>query len=771
LTYPTGCGVYLNESCGFPSTDPVEELGAVSGIQSYVHPEFLLLRLSFVARHFMKMILTPHDSSNASYYARFEEPETVGYLVFRTNVTDACGRMHYQTKRWNDITSTKLLFSYAVEFNVTPAVFGMIITQNSLVDATALRVFNRTPKNASVITQEDMCDGPDPVHSTAESASAFIIGRSDVMTELCDWISLTYDPSGAPTGAPTSLPTGVPTGLPTGVPTDTPTGVPTYQPTSTPTVAPTNGPCSYSFLLYDLFGDGWKNIELAVDTDGNVTNHKVQCACEMIVVSSRSCLLTVNMISNGEAIAPWEPLWAVKVNNQTWVGDFNTTMSIEADTITVSNGPDLDPSTLENQCKACSPSRDDEGRRHPGRKDEKKDRRGRGRRRRGGDDAARVGKGNSKNDDGKKRMLGAGDDRRHGTGLAYFTLFDQFGNGWYKGGGFSSGVCNSELCPNNDDVCVEDTINLPDLLTYPKWYVMNAARTELVDFGSMCEDPEEVEGCVLSLPDGRYVYRVAGYNLEGDAASWRFCGISGVNHQELQFSMTNGKCVPAALLTAEDYCSGFKTLVFLGGSISIAGVTNDNLDDYDTNAIYLQLLAMFPNTVAVEIMSQTLDSGLLTVSFVVTVSPEDYGLDGSVSNNIETSLNMISAAAQSESQINFLNGLSTAILSSPAGAKDPLAQVSGATLSPLEVIQVQYVKKDDNTLLHPLDTVSSSSPSAAVGVHVSFMSFVALACGAVFLVAVTAFTLLRNRPVTTHTPLSDKSTHLDSSERSVNSLI
>jgi hypothetical protein len=54
---------------------------------------------------------------------------------------------------------------------------------------------------------------------------------------------------------------------------------------------------------------------------------------------------------------------------------------------------------------------------------------------------------------------------------------------------------------------------------------------------------------------------------------------------------------------------------------------------------------------------------------------------------------------------------------------------------------------------------------------VSFMSFVALACGAVFLVAVTAFTLLRNRPATTHTPLSDKSTHLDSSERSVNSLI
>jgi hypothetical protein len=466
-------------------------------------------------------------------------------------------------------------------------------------------------------------------------------------------------------------------------------------------------------------------------------------------------------------------------------------MSIEGYTVTVDNGPDMDATALENQCRACTSSGDDERGRGEGQDREKSRGRNRGRGRVGRGDDAEKNKRDAKNDrdckgkkcgnddDKKKRKLGTGDDRHHGPGLAPFTIFDQFGDGWYKGGGFSSGVCDSELCPNNDDVCVEDTIDLPDLLTYPKWYVMNAARTELVDFGSMCENPKAIEGCVVSLADGRYVYRVGGYNMDEDAASWRFCGISGVNHQELQFSMVKGECVAHALLAAEDYCTGFKTLVFLGGSISIAGVTTDSLDAYDTKAIYLQLLAMFPKTVAVEIMSQTLDddSGVLTVNFLVTISPEDYGLDGSVSSNIDTSVTAISAAAQSESENNFLSGLSTTILSSPAGVKDPLSHVSGATLSALEVLQIQYVTKDDNTPLHPLDVNSLSSSARREGTvrnGVSLMSVVALACGTVFLVAVAAFSLQRRRLSSpTHSPLSDKSCHtnLDTSERSSHSLI
>jgi hypothetical protein len=540
--------------------------------------------------------------------------------------------------------------------------------------------------------------------------------------------------------------------------------------------------------------------------------------------------MTVTMVSNGEPIASWEPLWATIVANQTWVGAWNTTMHIDHDTVTVENGPDVDPNSLGNQCKACTAPDDDDkaparGRGRgdgPPRNRGGDDKRGNGRGGRGkaddadagnADPAAPVvgnddknkrngngagkgtddkkgngngagkgngsgnGKGNDdcvdadgkKCDDDKKRKLGAGDDGNHGNGMARFTIFDQFGNGWYKGTGFSSGVCDSELCPNNDDECVEDTIDLPEILTYPKWYVMNAARTELVDFGSMCENPKGIEGCVVTLPDGRYVFRVAGYSPDGDLASWRFCGIYGVNHQELQFQMVNGQCVPNALLAAEDYCTGFKTLVSLSGSIAISGVTNANLDDYDSNAIYLQLLAMFPNTVAVEIMSQTLASGVLTVNFVVTVSPEDYGLDGSVSNNIETCLNSVYAAAQTESQASFLTGLSTTILSSPTGVKDPLAHVSGATLTSLEVIQVQYVKKDDNTVLHPIDvTTASSSEGEVVHNGVSIVTIVALVCGAIFMAAATAFGLMRSR-VSTHSPLSDKSSHLDSSVNKVSS--
>jgi len=285
---------------------------------------------------------------------------------------------------------------------------------------------------------------------------------------------------------------------------------------------------------------------------------------------------------------------------------------------------------------------------------------------------------------------------------------------------------------------------------------MNAARTQLVDFGSMCENPKGIERCAMFLPDGRYVYRVAGYNVEGDVASWRFCGIYGVNHQELQFQVLNGVCVPRALLSAEDFCTGFKTLVGLAGTLNIAGVTAANLDEYDANVIYLQILAMFPNTVAVEIVSQTLNNGVLAVQFFVTISPEDFGLDGSVSSNIDACLNSVYATAQSESQANFLTGLSTAIQSSPSGVNDPLAHVSGATLTSLEVVQVQYVKKDENVVLHPLDVSTSSKNAVQNGV--SIVTLVALVCGSIFMVAAAAFTIMRSRG-STHAPLPVDSSH------------
>jgi hypothetical protein len=810
LDYPTGCGPYSNLTCAFPQSYPREELGALATFQSFIHQEFLLLRIQTLIRRYLKIVVTPHDAADPAYYARFKEPETIGFMVFRTGITlDCVERMTFETKRWDTVTSRKLYFPFAFNYLATPGVFGIIVTQNSLVDATALRVFARTTSEAYIITQEDYCDEADPIHTTNESASVLVVGETLLGQALCDVI---YS---APTAAPTSFPT------------------------FSPTESPTNGPaCTYNFLLYDLFGDGWQNIELAVDTDGAVTNYKVQCACDMIQIVSQSCVLTVNMISNGEAIAPWEPIWASKIGGVTWVGDFNTTMWIDHDSVTVKNGPDVDPNSLGNQCKACTAPDDDDkdggDKKGPGRRNRRGDGRGKGRgagnddgKGAGNDDGKGIGagkgnddgkgngagkgnddgkgngagkgnddgkgngagkgnddgkgngagKGNddgkgsagNSTDDGKKRNLGAGDDGIHGNGMARFTIFDQFGNGWYNGTGFSSGACDSELCPNNDDTCVEDTIDLPEILTYPKWYVMNAARTELVDFGSMCENPKGIEGCAIALPDGRYVFRVAGYSTEGDLASWRFCGVYGVNHQELQFQMVNGQCVPNALLAAEDYCTGFKTLVSLSGSIGISGVTDANLDDYDTNAIYLQLLAMFPNTVAVEIISQSLDSGVLTVNFVVTVSPEDYGLDGSVSNNIDTCLNSVYAAAQTESQSSFLTGLSTTILSSPTGAKDPLAHVSGATLTSLEVIQVQYVKKDDNTVLHPLDVTASSSTQGEVAHNgVSLMTIAALVCGAIFMAAATAYGLMRSR-TSTHSPLSDKSSHLDSSVNKVSS--
>lgn len=161
----------------------------------------------------------------------------------------------------------------------------------------------------------------------------------------------------------------------------------------------------------------------------------------------------------------------------------------------------------------------------------------------------------------------------------------------------------------------------------------------------------------------------------------------------------------------------------------------------------------------------------------MTISPEDYGLDGSISNNINACLNSVYSTAQSKSQ-NFLTGLSSAVQLSPSRSNnDPLSHLTSASLNSLEVIQIQYISKDDNSVLHPLEmntnslkkdsSVQNGGLSSTITSSSSIMTItIALVCGTIFMVVVTAFVVRKSRyggVVVDHIPLSDKSSHLDNS--------
>eukprot|EP00341_Mesodinium_pulex_P002790 CAMPEP_0116985262 /NCGR_PEP_ID=MMETSP0467-20121206/62140_1 /TAXON_ID=283647 /ORGANISM="Mesodinium pulex, Strain SPMC105" /LENGTH=283 /DNA_ID=CAMNT_0004680525 /DNA_START=1 /DNA_END=849 /DNA_ORIENTATION=- len=179
IFFPTGCIYEWNnpvDRCRFNTSVLVSEIGVMANIQTLVHDTYLLLRVARTQRARIQMILTPHDSLDPSYFATFGEFETVGYVAFPTGMALVCIEgVQFETASFPSITSDPFEFTYQNTYELgIPAVFGMLVTQNSLTDSTAVRVFARTETSSFAITQEDQCAEEQVVHTTPERATLFV---------------------------------------------------------------------------------------------------------------------------------------------------------------------------------------------------------------------------------------------------------------------------------------------------------------------------------------------------------------------------------------------------------------------------------------------------------------------------------------------------------------------------------------------------------------------------------------------------------------------
>mmetsp|Transcript_3084 Transcript_3084/g.4739 ORF Transcript_3084/g.4739 Transcript_3084/m.4739 type:complete len:952 (-) Transcript_3084:169-3024(-) len=748
--FPTGCNASNpSQICAYRQSLPLENLGAVSTIQTFVNEHYLLTRTSRIRRRDVTIILTPHDSSDPSYFMMGEHEE-VAYMVFETGVVISCvERVTFETVRFDDVTSEALYYSYHFSYKYAPGIYGSLISQNSLVDSTGVRVFERTVSDAYVITQEDQCVENQTIHTTEESVAALVVGELySAGTEVCvvNFVPLEFG-------------------------------------------------CDYTILLYDLFGDGWGNIELVVTTDGFSRKYSPDCSCLQIDIYSDSCNITLNMTSDGDPIAPWEVLWVTEIGGETWVGDFDSTLKANNQTVWFYDDMvDYDPESDVNACHECKhpPPKPKPG---PGGSKGKDDDTTTGDDKAtrddtttgddgagddtvgddavGGDDTA-AGDDGASGGDGKGDGNGKGSGKGAGKGKGkrppakvIVDLFDHKKNGWYDDSGDFTDVCEGDVCGSQE--CEDEEIQVPNILHYPQYFIMNEDRTKLIKSGTICSDNRGVEFCEEVLPhDGRFVFRVAGENPPGDNATWSFCGRDGGIKEELQFSMRAGKCHPGDQFTADDYCSGVTTLLSIGAVLTITDVSAGTLSEFDTKTLQQQLTAVVPVVRNVKISSYQLSGSNIEVQTVIVVAVEDYGLDGTIFSNKESVFSTVSDALASPiSSGAFLSVLQNSLRNSPQGASDVLLKATSVSIDTVEMSSYEYVmgmKTDSETTESAVEeeTVTSSSKS---NVNSSPSGTVLILCGAVAGVIAVAFVIARavrksRMGTPSHLPLPDNSEHV-----------
>jgi hypothetical protein len=355
----------------------------------------------------------------------------------------------------------------------------------------------------------------------------------------------TSAPTGAPTNSPTSEPSNAPTSSPTVAPTNSPTSEPTSAPTSAPTTsAPTSAPTAkFADHIYvhaaDIHGDGWGNDLVIAVTHNNAGNdperrltetfepefYSLNCACKVIRIASATGDMTISMHRNTTEHGPrgehvpyeWEALWTVgysdglSVNPLGVYGGVNTEVVIEDWNVVSSSGAlDINVDAPKNRCVPPPPPKPAPGSAVTD-----------------GDDSTNSTTTSSSDGAGKPPVANV-----------RLVLAESEGSAWCD----DSGATHESAC-SKENVNTSPDATLPNLLTYPRYFISDAEGRVLLEQGTMrvgvVEDVREVK-----LPrEGSFVFSVSGHYLsEGGSLSWDFCGEQGGIGERLHFDMEHGVC-------------------------------------------------------------------------------------------------------------------------------------------------------------------------------------------------------------------------------------
>jgi len=303
----------------------------------------------------------------------------------------------------------------------------------------------------------------------------------------------------------------------------------------------------------------------------------------------------------------------------------------------------------------------------------------------------------------------------------------------------------------------------PDVVVYPRYYITSEDRTKLMHVGSLCLlNTEEI--CELILPrEGKFVFRVAGYErIEGET-SWSFCGVNGLLNEDLQFEMRNGKCVAGAKLSATQYCHTLSSLAVLDGSLVLHGTSQGSLTEVDTvmlEHVILNGVKVPASGVIVE--STSFRDGDLHVHFSISANLESSHFDGTCGDEIEAFTDLVVTTLSNAGSQGFLMTLLNQELVTNALTKDVLRSTSSIELEYLKLLSITYTdrvtSKQIETVYVDAEVQSTEMPNqkfngSMVYGLLAVISMVVLA--GLFIAARRFRSDYRNG----HLPLPDSSTH------------
>jgi len=598
----------------------------------------------------------------------------------------------------------------------------------------------------------------------------------------------TNTPTLAPTGAtgtpslvPTRAPSATPTFSPTRNPTQEPTSIPTRQPTVHVTAAPSTAPneTCITVLMYDLFGDGWGTGYLEIQGKGLLYENpssdysllpgtyynrsatfQLNCSCGVVSVCSRHGYMNASIAFDPNDVVrhPWEMLWEyVDSTGYRFIGDVNSMFESEFDVlVNEEHQLNYNATDEDNACDRCPHKKKPPGPKGPpsspgaGEHDHDHDHNatdadGGAGSSSGGADAGGNGDGKGPGDQGPGAGRGKVPPPPPPPALVEIDLFDISTGGWYENRDAWDAVCG-------DDV----ELLLPRVLTYPRYYISNEERTDLIHSGSLClKDTKEI--CEEVMPhEGKFVYRVAGYYPTPEDVTWRFCGMEGGLGEELKFEMHHGKCTAIAKLSASDYCSGLESLAVFVGSLLFSGVHAGTLSTYATSVLEnaIQTSVALPSAkVAVTGLVHS-DAGLL-VNFLLSADMRDMHMIGMYDDMVEAFSDALYAGLLSACSGGYISNL----LDLKLGSGDALLSSGGSvSVSSFELQRVEYLSLSNHEVVEVAEYDVSLFTSTDVSSTVSYGSIVVGVLFVSLVVSVLAIVVNQRRRVEQQSVVESNST-------------
>lgn len=114
-------------------------------------------------------------------------------------------------------------------------------------------------------------------------------------------------------------------------------------------------PCTYTMYLYDLFMDGWDNVELVVDVGSEVLHFSTSCGSKKITFESASCKWNAHMQTTDgkQPITWWENYWSWEYKETVYIGDYDSTISVDHEYVEFTDLANYRLDAKENKCEQC----------------------------------------------------------------------------------------------------------------------------------------------------------------------------------------------------------------------------------------------------------------------------------------------------------------------------------------------------------------------------------------------------------------------------------